>query len=98
MAEDSIPFRAIAEVIGRRLNLPAVGISPKAAAKQFGFLAPFAGADNPASSALTRAQLGWAPREVGLMADLELGRYFPAAPAVTAAPAPPGTQRIAQAA
>ncbi len=79
VAEESIPFRNIAEVIGRRLNLPVVGISEKAAAKHFSFLAPFIMADNPASSHLTRAQLGWQPKEQGLIADLDHERYFKAA-------------------
>jgi nucleoside-diphosphate-sugar epimerase len=83
VAEESIPFRTIAEVIGRRLDVPAVGIAAKAAAKQFSFLAPFVMADNPASSNLTRAQLGWQPQEKGLMADLEHGRYFSTAQAAS---------------
>jgi nucleoside-diphosphate-sugar epimerase len=76
VADESIPFRTIADVIGRRLNVPVLGIAAKAAAKQFSFLAPFILADNPASSDLTRAQLGWQPQGPGLIADLEHGRYF----------------------
>jgi nucleoside-diphosphate-sugar epimerase len=76
VAEESIPFRTIAEVIGRRLNIPVVGISAQAAPKHFSFLAPFIMADNPASSDLTRAQLGWQPLEKGLLADLDHERYF----------------------
>jgi nucleoside-diphosphate-sugar epimerase len=76
VAEESIQFRTIAEVVGRRLDVPAGGIAAKAAPKQFSFLAPFVMADNPASSDLTRAQLGWQPQEPGLIADLEHGRYF----------------------
>jgi nucleoside-diphosphate-sugar epimerase len=76
VAEESLTFRTIAEVIGRRLHVPAVGIAAKAAPKQFSFLAPFIMADNPASSELTRAQLGWQPKEKGLISDLEHGSYF----------------------
>jgi len=36
----------------------------------------FAGADNPASSALTRQRPGWTPTEPGLIADLNAGHYF----------------------
>jgi len=76
VADEGIAFREIAEVIARRLDVPAVGITAKAAAGHFSFLAPFVMADNPASSQLTRAQLGWQPREPGLLADLDHARYF----------------------
>ncbi len=81
VAEECIAFRDIAEVIGRRLAVPAGAISQQEAAKQFSWLAPFIMADNPASSAITRAELGWEPREQGLIADLDDARYFSAAPA-----------------
>jgi nucleoside-diphosphate-sugar epimerase len=76
VAEESIPFRTIADAIGRGLNVPVVGIAAKAAPRQFSFLARFIMADNPVSSDLTRTQLGWQPRERGLIADLDHGRYF----------------------
>lgn len=97
VADESIPFRTIAEVIGRRLDVPVVGISAEAAPKQFSFLAPFIMADNPASSDLTRAQLGWQPKQPGLIADLEHGRYFDTAPTVSPAPNASGALRRSQA-
>jgi nucleoside-diphosphate-sugar epimerase len=86
VADEGIAFRTIAEVIGRRLDVPVVGIAAAAAPKQFSFLAPFVMADNPASSDLTREQLGWNPSQPGLIADLEHGRYFSTAPAKSSAP------------
>ncbi len=83
VADEGIPFRAIADVIGRRLNVPVIGIAADAAPRQFGFLAPFITADNPATSDLTRAQLGWQPAEPGLIADLDHARYFTSVPAVS---------------
>lgn len=74
--ETGIPFRRIAETIGARLGLPAVSISPDEAEAAFGWLAPLAQADVPASSARTQQRLGWRPEEVGLIADLETGSYF----------------------
>lgn len=71
VAEEGVPMRAIAETIGRRLGLPVRAIAPEAAAAHFGWLAMFAGADAPASSALTRERLGWTPTGPGLLADLE---------------------------
>lgn len=75
VAEEGIPVREIAEVLGRGLNVPVVAMSPEQAAGHFGWLAPFAGMDIPASSAQTRAQLGWHPTGPGLIADLERMRY-----------------------
>jgi nucleoside-diphosphate-sugar epimerase len=76
IADEGVPFRDIAEVIGRHLDLPAVSISPEEAAEHFGALAPFFAADVPASSALTRERMGWEPVHPGLIADLEEGHYF----------------------
>jgi nucleoside-diphosphate-sugar epimerase len=76
VAEEGIAFREIAEAIGRGLNLPVVSISAAKAADHFGWFTGFAGLDCPASSALTRAQLGWQPTRAGLLSDLAEGRYF----------------------
>jgi nucleoside-diphosphate-sugar epimerase len=69
-AEDGIPVREIAEIIGRRLKVPVVSKSSKDAAKHFGWLAPFVAADNPVSSQLTQERLGWHPAQAGLLSDL----------------------------
>ena len=76
--EEGIPFREIAGVIGRRLNVPVVSKSPAEAAKQFGFVAPTVSIDNPTSSKLTRERLGWNPSKIGLLADLEQTDFFKA--------------------
>ena len=78
VAEEGVPVREIAEVIGRGLNVPVVAKSPEEAVDHFGWLAPFAGWDMPASSAQTRERLGWHPTGPGLIADLEQMRYFEA--------------------
>ena len=75
VAEEGIPMRDIAGVIGRGLGVPVVALSPEEAAGHFGWLAAFAGWDMPASSALTRRRLGWEPTGPGLIADLERMRY-----------------------
>src|SRR6202167_6652503 len=46
VADEGVPFRDIAEVIGRQLDLPVKGISGDQVAAHFGFLAPFAGLDD----------------------------------------------------
>lgn len=78
VAEEGVPCREIAEVIGRGLKVPVVAKSPEEAAEHFGWLAMFAGLDIPASSALTQQRLGWHPTGPGLIADLEQMRYFEA--------------------
>ena len=74
VAEEGVPMRDIAEVIGRRLKLPVVAKSPEEAAEHFGWLGVFAGLDCPASSALTRERLGWHPVGPTLIRDLERAR------------------------
>ncbi len=63
-------------MIGRRLNLPAISITPGEAARHFSWLAPFAAYDNPAYSEQTRERLGWRPTRPGLLADLDREAYF----------------------
>ena len=75
VAEEGVPLRDIAEVIGRSLKVPVVSMSPEEAAVHFGWLGTFVGRDVPASSAQTRKQLGWQPIGPGLIADLEQMNY-----------------------
>jgi nucleoside-diphosphate-sugar epimerase len=75
VAEEGVPLREIAEVIGRGLKLPVVSLSPEEAGEHFGWLAAFVGFDVPASSALTQERLGWHPTGPALIADLEQMRY-----------------------
>jgi nucleoside-diphosphate-sugar epimerase len=76
VADQGVPVRDIAEVIGRHLDVPVVAISPDDAADHFGWLGGFLAADVPASSALTRELLGWQPTGPGLIEDLEHGHYY----------------------
>jgi nucleoside-diphosphate-sugar epimerase len=69
VGEEGVRFKTIAETIGRGLNVP-VAQKP---AGHFGFIAPFVGIDNPASSALTQERLGWRPMHRGLIEDVEAG-------------------------
>src|SRR5580698_3147590 len=76
VADEGVPIRAIAEVIGRHLDVPVVSIPAAEAAGHFTWLAGFLGADSPASSTLTRELLGWKPVQPGLIDDLDQGHYF----------------------
>lgn len=75
VADDGVPFREIAGVIGRHLKVPTVSI-PAEEAGHFGFLALFAALDNPTSNALTQKVLDWQPERPGLLDDLDAGHYF----------------------
>jgi nucleoside-diphosphate-sugar epimerase len=60
-------MRDIAEVIGRRLNVPVRSVPQES----FGPLGAIFAADQPATSAHTREALGWQPTRPKLLADLE---------------------------
>jgi len=76
VADEGVPVREIAEVIGRQLNVPVASISQDDAGGHFAWLAGFLGIDSPASSVLTRELLEWEPTNLGLIEDLEQGHYF----------------------
>lgn len=78
IGDEGVPFREIAAVIGRRLNLPVASKSPQEAGAHFGWFAHFAAMGNHASSQKTRNQLGWQPTQPGLLADLDRPSYFEA--------------------
>jgi nucleoside-diphosphate-sugar epimerase len=76
VADEGVPFRDIAAVIGRRLNVPVVSKSPEEAPQHFGWLGHFVGIDCPASSQQTREWLGWQPKQIGLISDVDSTHYF----------------------
>ncbi|MFI9251970.1 SDR family oxidoreductase [Streptomyces sp. NPDC053069] len=80
-AEEGVTIRAVAEVIGRHLDVPVASLAPEAAAEHFTWLAGFLGFDVPVSSTLTRELLDWEPTQPGLLADLDKGHYFQASAA-----------------
>jgi len=76
VADEGVAFREIAEVIGRRLNIPVVSKTPEEAAAHFSWFAHFVGLDCPASSARTQEQLGWHPMKASLIPDIDQPSYF----------------------
>lgn len=76
VGDGGVPFRDIAEAIGRHLNLPLASIAREEAGSHFGFLGALVSLDNPTSSELTRELLGWRPIHAGLIPDLDEGHYF----------------------
>jgi len=76
IGDEGVPFREIAEVIGKHLDVPVVSLSREEAQGHFGLFALFASIDAHASSELTQQRLGWHPGQPGLIADLDEGHYF----------------------
>jgi len=74
IADECIPFKTIAEMIGRQLGLPVESRE----AEYFGWFAKMAGADMSASSLRTRELLGWKPEGPDLLTDLEQAGYYAA--------------------
>lgn len=74
VADESVPFKEIAKVIGRRLGLP---VEPRPG-EHFGWFAHFAGTSMSASAEQTRRLLGWKPKGPDLLADLDQPGYYPA--------------------
>jgi nucleoside-diphosphate-sugar epimerase len=72
VADEGVPIREIAAVIGRNLKLPTASVP----AEDFGFLGQILAVDQSASSALTCDLLGWRPVQPGLIEDLDKGHYF----------------------
>ncbi|OJZ68880.1 3-beta hydroxysteroid dehydrogenase [Mycobacterium paraffinicum] len=71
VGDEGDPMRALAEAIGRQLDLRAASVP----AEHFGFLGAIFALDQPASSELTRERFGWRPTHPSLLADLEVGNY-----------------------
>ena len=75
VAEQGVPYRAIAEAIGRQTGLPARSLTPEEAEDHFGPLAMWVGNNGPVSNAWTRDTLGWTPAHLGIVADIERPDY-----------------------
>ncbi len=76
VAEEEVPFRSIAEAIGTKLDLPIRSLSLEEAAGYFGGFLNFGKLNCPASSAHTRATMGWTPTHNTILEDLGLDHYF----------------------
>jgi len=75
VAETGIPFREIAETIGKGLDIPVVSKTGDDIAAHFSWFAHFAAMGCPSSSEKTRQALGWEPHGPGLIEDMS-AHYF----------------------
>ena len=80
VADEGVPMREIAGIIGKHLKVPVESKTAEEAQAHFGFLSMFVAADNPTSSARSRELLKWKAVQPGLLEDLDAAHYF-AAPA-----------------
>lgn len=76
VADEGVPFRQIAETMGRHLGVPTASLTSDAAIDHFGLLGHFVGVDSPATAAITRDLLGWAPTGPSLLDDLDEDHYY----------------------
>ena len=76
VGDTGIPRKVIAETIAGRLGVEARSITEEQAPQYLGFLASFAGLDNPTSNDRTRELLGWEPTHPGWIEDVRDGHYF----------------------
>ena len=76
VADEGVPFRQIAETIGRQLRLPSKSLTGEEAEQHFGALAKWVAGNGPASSQRTRERLGWEPKQADLISDIDHGDYF----------------------
>jgi nucleoside-diphosphate-sugar epimerase len=76
VADEGVAIRDLAEIIGKRLNVPAVSKSVEEAVSTLGFIGQVLAIDALSSSKLTQERLGWRTTQLGLIADLERGTYF----------------------
>jgi nucleoside-diphosphate-sugar epimerase len=76
VAEQGVPMREIAESIGRGLGVPVRSLTGDDARAHFSWMTGFVAMDNPCSSEITRAALGWQPSGPGLLEDLRDNGYF----------------------
>ena len=76
VADEGVPLREVAEVIGRHLDVPTQSVSPGDAAEHFAHLGHFISLDSPVSAALTRDLLAWEPTGPSLLEDLDQDHYY----------------------
>lgn len=75
VGETSISLKNIAEIIGKKLNIPVTSVTGDDLIQHFEWLSHFISFHSPATNFQTKQQLGWEPTEIGLIEDIELN-YF----------------------
>ncbi len=73
---EGVPFRLMAEAIGRQVGVPAKSLTAKEAEEHFGGLATWVVGSGSVSTKRTREVLGWEPTEIGLISDIDRPEYY----------------------
>lgn len=73
---EGVPFRLLAEAIGRQVGVPVRSLTLEQAETHFGGLAVWVSGTGPVSSEETKAVLGWQPSEIGLIPDIDRPDYY----------------------
>ena len=76
VGDEGVPFREIAEAMGRHLGIPTASVAPADAVEHFAHLGHFVALDSPATAAVTRELLAWEPTGPSLLEDLEQDHYY----------------------
>jgi nucleoside-diphosphate-sugar epimerase len=76
VGDEGVPFRQIAEAMGRHLGLPTSSVAPTDAVEHFAPLGHFAALDTPATAAITQELLAWTPTGPSLLQDLDQDHYY----------------------
>ncbi|WP_343670944.1 SDR family oxidoreductase [Chitinophaga sp.] len=75
VAEEGITTKELAGVMAKHLDMPLKSITAEEAGASMGFFGIMWSMDQPSSSKITQEKLGWQPKEIGLIADME-ANYF----------------------
>ena len=73
---EGVPFRQMAEAIGRQVGVPTRSLNSDEAETHFDALAIWLTGSGTVSSKWTRDVLGWEPRETGLILDIDRPAYY----------------------
>jgi nucleoside-diphosphate-sugar epimerase len=76
VGDEGVPFREIAQAMGRHLGIPTASVTPADAVEHFAHLSHFVALDSPATAAVTRELLAWEPTGPSLLEDLEQDHYY----------------------
>jgi nucleoside-diphosphate-sugar epimerase len=71
IGEGAVKLKDTMTVVGKKLGLPVVKKTPEELAGVLGVFSHLLGADTPVDNEKTRKELGWEPKEVGFLEDIE---------------------------
>lgn len=75
VAEPGVPMKQVMETIAKKVGVPAESVSREVALQTMGPLGNLIAIDDTTSSDKTRRELGWEPKEIGWLKDIEQN-YF----------------------